>query len=314
MKKLIWLFVFCLSLLAGRTPILAEEVDMNQRGSLTITVHDAKGTPIPGGTITIYHIGTIENTSSQPAWKATPEFAKANADLSQPENRQVIAYLADYASRNEIPGRTYTIPANATVKFSDIPLGLYLVVQQKAAPGYRRMNSFLISVPNSDENGHYVYDVNAYPKADPSNLPPDADQNCPPVCCTPCNTCCQPGCSSSSSCNASSNASCNIPNQSNNGSSNTSNGSTGQRELPDTNYGTNGNQNTVSKETITNTSNTSNTSTEKVITDTSHPASGIATVPSRTSSDSHLSFYLLLAGAAAGILMVMLVCRRKLKQ
>lgn len=48
-------------------------------------------------------------------------------------------------------------------EFDDLEVGLYLVVQTTAAENYNVINPFLVSVP-IQENGSYVYDVDALPK------------------------------------------------------------------------------------------------------------------------------------------------------
>ena len=50
-----------------------------------------------------------------------------------------------------------------SVTFPELSHGLYLVVQVKAASGYEAVQPFLVTVPML-EDGHYVYDVNAYGK------------------------------------------------------------------------------------------------------------------------------------------------------
>ena len=167
MKSLKRLFTLLFCLAVSVLPCMAEEIDLSRNGSLTITVHTADHTPVPGGTLTIYHVGTIPSVDAS-VWEATPDFAKANADLSQPQNRNVVRYLVDYAHKNNVSSRTYEVPSNATVSFKDIPLGLYLVEQEEAAPGYEAMAPFLISIPDTADDGTYIYDVSAYPKSDPA--------------------------------------------------------------------------------------------------------------------------------------------------
>lgn len=49
--------------------------------------------------------------------------------------------------------------------FTELPTGLYVVIQTKAANGYSDMNAFLVSVPYMD-NGKYIYDVTANVKTE----------------------------------------------------------------------------------------------------------------------------------------------------
>lgn len=165
-KQLLLLIPVLMALFVS--PIKAEEIDNSQEGSLFFEIHDHDGNPVPGGTFTIYHVGDIVE-GEDPHFELDQEFAGSNADLSDPENRQVIAYLQDYSSKHNIQGLTEKVPDNAIVEFKTIPFGLYLVVQHEPAPGYHPMTSFLISVPNwNKETGKYDYRVNATPKADPA--------------------------------------------------------------------------------------------------------------------------------------------------
>lgn len=167
-------------------PLYAESVDLNQEGSLIIKVHTSAGEAVPGGDLKIYKVADIQSDDEGDSFVLTEAFKDSSADLSNPENRQTIAYLASYAtSRNlESYKRIDPVPDDGLVDFENIPLGLYLVVQDQAAPGYEAMPPFLISVPNWDGE-KYVYNVSAYPKSDPDKLPetpdnPDGSGN-PPV-------------------------------------------------------------------------------------------------------------------------------------
>ena len=176
MKKLKCLLAVVLSLVlfggplmfAGENAIYAkEQLDLDEKGSLTLVVRDNNKDPVPGGSVTIYHVASITQENGEAFWTLTPEFEKSNANLSNPESRYVVAYLEDWTKRHDVPGRTQNIPANGVTTFTDMPLGLYLVVQNEAAPGYKAMTSFLISVPAVNKDGTYEYDVYAFPKADP---------------------------------------------------------------------------------------------------------------------------------------------------
>lgn len=56
------------------------------------------------------------------------------------------------------------------VSFTNLELGLYLLVQDVAAEGCIKMEPFLVSVP-MEENGGYLYDVDASPKVELAKLP-----------------------------------------------------------------------------------------------------------------------------------------------
>lgn len=72
------------------------------------------------------------------------------------------ASLEQYVSDNGMTGKELKISGGAVV-FSDLKPGLYLIVQNEAADGYKAAAPFLVSVPLY-ENGTYVYEVDASPK------------------------------------------------------------------------------------------------------------------------------------------------------
>ena len=64
---------------------------------------------------------------------------------------------------------------NGKANFVGLSTGLYLIVQEKAAKGFSKLNPFLVSVPYM-ENGEYRYDVTAAIKSElerePESTPP----------------------------------------------------------------------------------------------------------------------------------------------
>ena len=112
-------------------------------------------------------------------WCAAPAFALEVVDLSRTGSIKVSLYDSETSegdlSEGELAGRlaekiaataestTVEISDFGTAEFGDLEVGLYLVVQATAAENYNVINPFLVSVP-IQENGSYVYDVDALPK------------------------------------------------------------------------------------------------------------------------------------------------------
>lgn len=71
--------------------------------------------------------------------------------------------LAEYAERQSLSGTEVNIDGSGNAVFLNLELGLYLIVQKEAAEGYEAVVPFLVSVP-INENGIYLYDVDASPK------------------------------------------------------------------------------------------------------------------------------------------------------
>ena len=83
-----------------------------------------------------------------------------NAEAGAPELAAALAAKAGSAS-----GKTVTVGNNGRAVFTDLTLGLYLIVQDTPAAGYEPIRSFLVTVPMWDtEKLDYDYDVYANPK------------------------------------------------------------------------------------------------------------------------------------------------------
>ncbi len=188
-------------LLMTGLPVQAEQlgyVDLTHPASLKFEVHTPQGEPVPGGTLTLYKVADIVKTDTGYEFQALPAFAgevtneRLNEQLSHHDldvNHQLSRMLMDYAQKQNLPGETETVPDNGTVDFTtkghDISLGLWLVTQPEAAPGYEAMPPFLISLPRAIYTGDsdvpvYEYDVVATPKSDPKKLPATPPKNDPP--------------------------------------------------------------------------------------------------------------------------------------
>ena len=57
-------------------------------------------------------------------------------------------------------------------KFENLSLGLYLITQEKAAPGYNKTSPFLVSVPYNDD-GEYKHNISINSKTEPEKKPPE---------------------------------------------------------------------------------------------------------------------------------------------
>ncbi len=152
--------------------------DMERLCSVTITTH--KGSEIvSGGTLTIYQVGEIVENDGNYSFRPTGDFAACGESFESLDAASEIAErLKTYAVVSEITGlSTEEIGEDGTVTFDTLPVGLYLIVQHQAAPGYAALPPFLVSLPYM-ENGKYEYDLSAFPKPglekepEPTDPPP----------------------------------------------------------------------------------------------------------------------------------------------
>lgn len=158
--------VFMLALLlccsVGVTVYAHDVPDHTEKGSVSVTM-TYDGNTVSGGTLTLYRVGAVEEDDGNYRFVLTGDFTGCGEALDALENSQLPARLAKYASSNSISGTTADIGTDGTAVFPNLELGLYLVVQNKAADGYETAAPFVVSVPVY-ENGAYLYDVDAAPK------------------------------------------------------------------------------------------------------------------------------------------------------
>ena len=156
MRKRIFSLILAAVLLS--IPVLsvsAHEVpDLTRRGSVAISM-SYRGQPIPGGTLTVLRVAEVKS-----------DFAECGIPAEEPESAELARELARMAGEKGLTGTTAAVDAGGRAKFEDLELGLYLVVQNEAAEGFKKINPFLVSVPLQEE-GRYIYDVDTAPK----NLP-----------------------------------------------------------------------------------------------------------------------------------------------
>ncbi len=144
----------------------AHEVpDPAQLGSISIAMTH-QGEPIPGGALTLYRVADVATDDGDYFFVYTDDFAGCTIPVTELDSAGLPRELADIAESKNLQGTTLSVGETGEVTFSDLEIGLYLLVQETAAPGFRKVNPFLVSVPQNDD-GRYIYDVDTAPK----NLP-----------------------------------------------------------------------------------------------------------------------------------------------
>ena len=182
MKKITSILTVIIMLCCFSSTVFADNVpDLTMRGSIQITMCSGD-TYVPGGNLTLYKVGDIYEDNGNYSFVLTDSFAGSGETLDDIQSAQLADDLARYAERNSITGTNKEIDQNANIAFTDLDLGLYLLVQEQAAEGYNKVSPFLVSVP-MQENGAYVYDVDASPKVELEKVTepdtPDTPPNTP---------------------------------------------------------------------------------------------------------------------------------------
>ncbi|MCD8082640.1 MAG: hypothetical protein LUE86_03685 [Clostridiales bacterium] len=143
--------------------------DTARTGSITVTMlSESTGATVAGGTLTAYQVGTVAENDGNYSFAMTDDFAGSGVSLTDMDSQDLSALastLSSYVSDNGLEGTTVTIDSDGVATFSDLTLGLYLIVQNTSASGYYAVSPFLVTVPILSD-GEYVYDVNATPKTE----------------------------------------------------------------------------------------------------------------------------------------------------
>ena len=193
MKKSI-IMVLSLIITLSMLPFQAfasERIPADQTGSITLTLQ-YKGKPIKDGSFYCIQVADVISEDANYYFRqllnkdvvyrdGLPELKEIYDIVTNPSNAK---YFKDHPELIHFEkNRT------GTVKFKNLDIGLYLIIQKDESKGFYKMNHFLVSVPY-EEDGKYKYDVNACikhelkPEIDPSKPPCDPD----PKPTTPCPT------------------------------------------------------------------------------------------------------------------------------
>ncbi len=184
-KRIISLFAAVLMIFTFSICAFAHDVpDYNRRGSITITL-TYKEKPVIGGSLTIYKVGYVAENNGDYFFRYTEDFEECEIPITELTSSELPKELAKIAKRKNLEGITEKIGSDGKVKFENLEIGLYLVVQKTPSVGFSKINPFLVSVPANVE-GTYVYDVDASPKvelepktSEPEEPPEKPDEKLP---------------------------------------------------------------------------------------------------------------------------------------
>lgn len=140
-----------------------EVVDLSRTGSIKVSLYDSETSEaVGGGTLTLYRVAKVKKDNANLSFEYTNGFEDCGVELGDLSEGELASQLAEKIAATA-ESTTVEISDLGVAEFGDLEVGLYLVVQTTAAENYNVINPFLVSVP-IQENGSYVYDVDALPK------------------------------------------------------------------------------------------------------------------------------------------------------
>ena len=150
-------------------------IDTTKKGSITINKYEGSNTdkPLPGVEFTIYQIGEFEQKEGTSTELKITSLVAGVEDINSETKYEDIKTAVEQAIDGDAlkASGTGTTQLNgdqtkASVTFSDLALGVYLVVETDAPPQVvNRSANFLVSVPMMNTEGTgWNYDIEANPK------------------------------------------------------------------------------------------------------------------------------------------------------
>lgn len=140
-----------------------EVVDLSRTGSIKVSLYDSETSEaVGGGTLTLYRVAKVQKDNANLSFVYTNGFEDCGVELGDLSEGELAGWIAEKIAATA-ESTTVEISDLGVAEFGDLEVGLYLVVQTTAAENYNVVNPFLVSVP-IQENGKYVYDVDALPK------------------------------------------------------------------------------------------------------------------------------------------------------
>lgn len=140
-----------------------EVVDLSRTGSIKVSLYDSETSEaVGGGTLTLYRVAKVQKDNANLSFVYTNGFEDCGVELGDLSEGELAGQLAEKIAATA-ESTTVEISDLGIAEFGDLEVGLYLVVQTTAAENYNVINPFLVLVP-IQENGSYVYDVDALPK------------------------------------------------------------------------------------------------------------------------------------------------------
>ncbi len=164
------LFIVFLAIisLTNITALADELPDLSAKGTIKITMKK-DGKAVPGGEFEIYHIANISESNRSLKYAFTNDFKNCTVSLDNIESNEFASAMESYIKSNKISGIRKNVADNGIAEFTQLETGIYFVMQNEAAKGYSKANSFTVSLP-AYENGNYNYTVDANPKFNFDNM------------------------------------------------------------------------------------------------------------------------------------------------
>lgn len=161
-RKINFLFISLILFFGLTNVVSANTVDFTKKGSIEVTLKE-NNNKVKGAEITLYHIADAKKDNYNLDFDLRSEI-NCSVNLDDLTDTNLVNEISKCNLENAIK-YVSTTNEKGVAKFSNLTLGLYLVVQTKSVEGYSDIDSFLVQIPKVEDNT-WVYNVKALPKTE----------------------------------------------------------------------------------------------------------------------------------------------------
>ena len=165
-KRLInYITILLVFLLLGVSNVSANSniIDISKKGSLNISLSTNNSEVIKGAEITIYKVGEVVVENSNLIFKNVSEIDSCKIDFTKDKN--ITPSMVECIQNTSVEKETNITDRQGKVSFTNLDLGLYLVVQTNEVKGYSKIEPYLAMIPREIDN-KWIYDIVSTPKTE----------------------------------------------------------------------------------------------------------------------------------------------------
>lgn len=181
MKKILLFLLTFSVLLSFPLTAQAHDVPQNREDCSIEVIVRYNGEDLDGGTLTLIRIAHVEEEDGNFYFVQEITGDRLEDVASAEARAAIIDFYNENKTLHDFDVKTEKVEAGKAL-FTDLPTGLYLIIQEKAAYGYSHLEPFLISVPYMVD-GQYQYNVTAAAKSslekepEPTDPPPTVPED-----------------------------------------------------------------------------------------------------------------------------------------
>lgn len=177
--------LLALALLPAMSLVAAAHDVPQERSDCSIEVQVRyDGENVSGGTLCAIRVGYVDEDDGNYFFSRVGDDLPLEQIGTAEAAKELLAYYEANREQYTFASQTVRV-AEGVARFENLETGLYLIIQETAAPGFTKLSPFLVSVPYLEE-GRYVYDVTAAIKSElereteteptePPTEPPEGD-------------------------------------------------------------------------------------------------------------------------------------------